>query len=81
MSIPSTKELKRLAKACRQAGISHFKSEGVEFTLAPEAYTPPKAKKPAAQAQEGNSSEDPNGLSEESLLFWSVGDIDGANAQ
>lgn len=80
MAIPSTKDLKRLAKACRQAGISHFKSEDIEFTLAPEAYIAPKPNK-ANPASTEETQPDPSGLSEEAMLFWSVGDIDGANAQ
>lgn len=42
MALPSPKELKKLADACRKAGIVTFKADGIEFTL---ADLPQKSKK------------------------------------
>lgn len=71
MSLPKTSELIKLAKACRKAGISHFKSPEYEFKLTEEA--PVRATKkiflPTPQTQ-GDIETD--SLSEEDLLFYSV---------
>lgn len=37
MNAPTPKELKKLADACRKAGISKFKCGDLEFELAPDA--------------------------------------------
>jgi len=71
MPIPTAKELKKLAKACREAGIHYFKSGDFEFTLngiAPEKATKSRKTEAAADVQ-GEIETDT--LTEEELLFWS----------
>lgn len=80
MTLPSAKDLKKLADSCRKAGIKHFKSGDLEFTLSDEAPVSnyKKANKMAtpkpASADDGI---DPNftsdDLTQEQLLMWSVG--------
>lgn len=41
MALPTVKELKKLASACRKSGIKSLKCEGFEFTLTD--YSPEKA--------------------------------------
>lgn len=69
------KRLKRLADACRKAGIRHFKAEGIEFTLSD--YVPEKAtrKRKGASPQATDSNPFANdftadALTEEQLLAW-----------
>lgn len=78
------KELKKLADACRKAGIKSYKSGDVEFTLTDEpppvsAYKKRKAFKTSPEAS--NSPEDGlieadgwDTLSEEQKLFYSARD-------
>lgn len=78
VKLPDAKELKKLANACRKAGIKTFKGAGFEFTLADEA---PATAKPrglpavkaavAAPQTEEIPSDAPTG---DDLLFWSVSD-------
>lgn len=73
MNFPNVKQLKKLADACRKAGIKHFKSSEFEFSLTDELPESPKARKQAAfQKQEEIAN---SGLSEEELLFWSTPDF------
>lgn len=71
------KELKKLADACRKAGIKHFKNADVEFTLSDEgpvsSYKKRKATKNVTQ-EESNSVNDiqSDALTQEQLLFWSL---------
>jgi hypothetical protein len=68
----SPKDLKKLAKACREAGITHFKNAEIEFTLsedAPVLTTKKKADMPIIDQH----LETPDAISEEDLLFWSAG--------
>lgn len=85
MNFPSAKDLKRLAAACRKAGIRTFKGEGIEITLTDDApETKRRGRRAAAAASAPTSSldpasqaalvEDPNRPSEEAMLFWSVGE-------
>lgn len=72
MSI-NIKELKKLAAACRAAGIKHYKSADFEFTLTDELPEKPKKGK-SFQATEKDSVQgkiDSDGPTEEQLLFWS----------
>jgi len=78
MNIPSAKDLKKLADSCRKAGIKHFKSGDLEFTLSDEApisnYKKTKASKEYHASTD--SGLDPNFTSddptEDQLLFWSA---------
>jgi hypothetical protein len=73
MAAPTPKELKRLAKACRDAGIKHYKCADFEFTLSDD---PPEPRRQAGQPQASG----PDGpfktdsLTPEQLLFFSVRD-------
>lgn len=65
------KELKKLAKACRVAGIKSFKSPEFEFTLneeEPAKFSGTKQK----QFHQDDGQVNTDGLSEEELLFYSV---------
>lgn len=78
MALPTPKELKQLAAACRAAGIKSFKGEGVEFTLSDSEPPAPKARgRAAAKAKvETNDKVDTKEAqtpTEEELLFWSAG--------
>lgn len=84
------KELKRLAKACREAGIKSYKADGIEFTLADEPPPPTAYKKRKASKVEAEASNSPTNekletdgwdtLSEEQRLFYSSnGPLEGNN--
>lgn len=76
----SAKELKKLADACRKAGIKHYKQGDLEFTLTDDAPVSNYKKKQDKPFVDTSSHQiETDSLSEEELLFWSVGDIDGAN--
>lgn len=72
------KELKKLAAACRKAGISHFKSEQYEFTLTEDqpvsAYKQAKitASNSDAQVSGDTGKFQSDSLTDDELLFWSV---------
>lgn len=67
----SPKDLKKLAAACRAAGIETFKGFGVEFTLAPKPQA--KVAKSKAKVNPGPDKEiETDSLDPESLLFWSI---------
>ncbi len=75
------KDLKKLAAACRAAGIKHYKADGVEFTLSDEApespYKKRKAKKSPQKDPEPGAPIDSDGwdsLTEDQKLFYSVTD-------
>jgi hypothetical protein len=73
------KELKKLAEACRKAGISSFKGYGVEFTLS-EAIPPKKARKRSQKASTSLYDGLPDDIkselpTEEELLFYSAGGV------
>lgn len=82
MSLPSSKELKKLADSCRKAGIKHFKNADIEFTLSDDA--PVSNYKKTKNASKGSiatkNSDSSNGidqnfqsddLTEDQLLMWS----------
>lgn len=53
MTLPTPKELKKLADMCRKAGISKFKCGDMEFELTPEApESAYKARKQASKPHE-----------------------------
>ncbi len=70
------KELAKLAKACRKAGIKHYRCEEYEFTLTDEA--PPKVTRLSGNTL-NKSDLRPDKilglpeLSEEEILLWSAG--------
>lgn len=71
------KQLKRLADACRKAGIKSFKGHGIEFTL-DDRYEPPKPRGKSAQKQNHGVTDqiETNSLTPEELMFWSTGIAD-----
>lgn len=75
-ALPSAKELKKLAKACREAGISHLKSGDIEFTLT--GYGPIKSAKRVKIAPIPNEDVLPqvedswDSLSEMDKILWST---------
>jgi hypothetical protein len=70
MPVPTAKELKKLAKACREAGIHYFKSADFEFTLTGVAPERPSKSKFASTETQGEIESDT--LTEEELLYWST---------
>lgn len=72
------KALKEIAKACRAAGISHYKCAEFEFTLTPEAPVS-NYKKKQQVVTGGSDAIDPNftsdSLTDEQLLLWSSAEI------
>lgn len=79
MDYPDIKALKKLAKACREAGIHTFKGAGIEFTLTHEAPTPlPRGQKrnhaPVNAANEVPFAHPEDSPSNDAILFWSAGE-------
>lgn len=77
MILPSNKELKRLANACRRAGIKSLRCEGFEFTLSD--YLPEKRTKSAQKAPTGGELKsvidqdfETEELTQDQLLMWST---------
>lgn len=87
MSFPNAKELKKLADSCRKAGIKHFKSGDLEFTLADDAPVSNYRKKatpvskPTSQGQDNDQIVIDDELTQEQLLMWSVMGNVGANEE
>ncbi len=78
MDFPNAKDLKKLADACRKAGIKHFKSGNVEFTLSDEVPVSNYKKKassymPTKELDVIDKNYQSDELTEEQLLFWSTG--------
>lgn len=74
MALPDSKELIKLANACRKAGIKHFKGDGIEFTLTDDLpITKPKHVQKQQEEHvdpfQGFTSDE---LPYEALLNWSV---------
>ena len=85
MSLPDAKALKKLADACRKAGIKSFKSAEFEITLSDEApvsnYKRQKAAKSDVAMGAVMDEFKSEAVSEDQLLFWSAADLqneDGA---
>lgn len=74
MSLPTSKELKQLAKACRAAGITSFEGGGVKFTLSDLPVKLTSNKKIEPKQDLGENIVESDELSQEALLFWSTGD-------
>jgi hypothetical protein len=79
MDLPDYKQLKKLADACRKAGIKTFKGFGMEFTLTDEAPVSnykqtKKSDSPATKPfyTDVDSKIESDSLSDEALLFWSA---------
>ena len=66
------KQLKKLASACRKAGIKHFKSADYEFTLTDDmpSYKPTKGSEASSMT---NGPVETDMLTDADLLFWSSG--------
>lgn len=74
METPNLKLIKKIAAACRKAGIMTFEGYGIKFTLDPSTMPIPPServveKTPMAPANEALKQES---LTEEELLFWSA---------
>lgn len=69
------KALKKLAAACRKAGIKSFKGHGVEFTLTDEDPAPKvhKNSRPEPSYESVAAEFQADTLTEEQLLMWSTG--------
>ncbi len=77
------KELKKLAAACRKAGIKTFKSGEIEFTLADAPVKAPRASKKVA-APAGAAEIDEKGwdsFTDDEKMFWSAPNPEVANKQ
>lgn len=73
------KNLKKLANACRKAGITYFKSADFEFSLdaSPQKIQTRRSKVNAGELKEDEAPKS-DSLSPEELLFWSTGVIEEA---
>jgi hypothetical protein len=76
----SPKELKKLAKACREAGIRTFKNSEVEFTLSDDMVlrNVTKRLKKTELTQNSNVMDDAfksDTLTDEQMLFYSVAEL------
>jgi hypothetical protein len=85
--ILTSKELKKLATACRNSGITYFKGYGIEFQLGEspvkkqygavikeeKALKTGEMTSPVAEDYEGDE------LSEEARMFWSTPDFPGTD--
>lgn len=80
MSI-DTKELKKLADACRKAGIKHFKNAEVEFTLSDDLPQSNYKKKQVNAPATGPDQITGDSLTEQELLFWSTGIVPTENQE
>lgn len=73
----NVKELKKLAAACRKAGIKTYKCGDVEFTLTEDepqsAYKLKKTDSKPADNFAPDTNFESDSLTEEQLLFWSSG--------
>lgn len=70
------KALKKIADACRKAGIKHYKCADFEFTLSDQGPISNYKKRTAAKPEvkeSGSQLIESDALSEEELLFWSTG--------
>lgn len=83
MSLPTTKELKKLADTCRKAGIKSFKNADFEFTLSDQGPISnyKKRTKAISEPKSQDNSIVTDSLTEEQLLMWSVAEIDQEQAQ
>lgn len=78
MALPTAKELKKLAAACRKAGIHTFKCGELEFTLGDEPTSTRKGaalrKPPAGSEVSSVIAEDfrTEELTQDQLLMWSA---------
>lgn len=78
-NLPTAKELKKLAAACRKAGITHFKQGDLELTISEEAPANVRKNGRLAAVSANSVQSDQietdgwDSLSEEDKLFWSAG--------
>lgn len=82
----SPKELKKLATACRAAGITQFKNSEVEFTLSdvsPQIRKRSKKSEVKSTSYEQQAAEfESDSIPDEELLFWSAGgNLPGSNKE
>lgn len=74
-SLPTPGEIKKLAAACRKAGISHFKCGDVEFTLAPKEQAAAPASAKQSIQEDTIESDGWDSLTEEQKMLFSVGGL------
>lgn len=67
----SPKELKKLADACRKAGIRHYKHGDIEFTLTEDAPRKASSKKQSPPEATPDSDFETDSLTQEQILMWS----------
>lgn len=73
METPNLKLLKKLADACRKAGIKDFEGYGFKFSLSDHVPSARSAKKEAQIT--ASDTFDTDTLTEEQLLNWSVTEV------
>lgn len=67
------KALKKIADACRKAGITHFKNADFEFTLSPDGPVSNYKKKQNKETFSSNNDIlSTDSLTDEQLLMWSA---------
>lgn len=80
MNFPTAKELKKLAAACRKAGIKSFKCDGYEVTFTDYPPEPKKTKtkevsKSSEMADVMAADFEEEALTQDQLLNWSSGQM------
>ena len=79
------KDLKKLAKACRDAGIKHYKDANIEFTLTEETpvskYLQAKTLSPNADLKAPQDPFEEESLTQDQLLNWSVVEVDAPTGE
>lgn len=71
----SPKDLKKLAAACRAAGIKSFEGYGIKFTLSDDAPVSNYKRTKGVTPPDTGKAFESDTLSEEALLMWSAGAI------
>jgi hypothetical protein len=86
MALPTAKELKKLAAACRAAGINSFKCGELEFTLGDKPTKP--SKNGNTKVHKGgdvmsviDEAFEEDGLTQDALLMWSALPADGTGEE
>lgn len=83
-NLPTAKELKKLAAACRAAGIYSFKCGDLEFTLGdkPVKQNNKKAIQRTGEVQDPiDAAFEQDALTQDELLLWSALPADGSGEQ
>ena len=81
MDLPDAKQLKKLAQACRKAGVKTLKYGDLEITIGDEPTKATKTRKESLNAPQASTSDsiESDDLSPDELMFWSVNSLPEPN--